>query len=126
MAHTIQDDAQRMRKVIPELQSEIDHLKAVRETLIGDFEDRTRQVQRLESEVEKNQMQPKDSVPARLYQALRDEMASRLRGLAEERNLQIMEIQRLQQEALSREKEISDLQWDVQVSAKAVRDKARP
>ena len=53
VANTIQNEAQRMRKVIPELQSEISQLKAVRDTLDVSREDRTRQVQRLESELEK-------------------------------------------------------------------------
>ena len=97
VANAIQDEAQRMQKVIPELHSETSHLKAVRDTLTSDHEDRTRQAQRLESELEKARTQPKESVPVRLYYELRDQLSAKLRNLAEERSQQSAEIKYLTQ-----------------------------
>ena len=49
-----------------EMQSEIHGLKTVRETLTIDFEHRTRQVHRLESELEKANHREKGDVPVQV------------------------------------------------------------
>ena len=59
VAVAIHGDAHRIRLLILEMQSEIHGLKSVRDTLAGDFENRTRQVQRLQAELEKSQPRTK-------------------------------------------------------------------
>ena len=106
-------DAHRMRQVSPELHSEIHHLKAMRDTLTGDFKERTRQAHRLESELERANPQEKGVAPTQAYKELREQMTARLQRLASERARHSAVVKHLKMEVLDREQEIMGLQYDV-------------
>ena len=74
------------------MQTEMHDLKSVREALTGDLEHRHGQARALESEMERSSHRTRGEVPAQVYNELREQMATRLNGIADDRDRQSAEL----------------------------------